>query len=76
MVSESFVVSYGKEALTHGNVVQTVKVRQGLNVSFVFNQLLCASVQKADVLWKKINHLLWTTWDKHVLDQPGGSPLH
>ena len=47
--------SYSKQALTHGNIVQTVKVGQGLCVSFVLNQLLRASVQKTDVLRKKVN---------------------
>jgi hypothetical protein len=46
---------YGAETLTHGNIIQTVEVRQGLCVSLVLDQFLCASVQKSDVLRKKVN---------------------
>ena len=35
---------------THGDVIKSVKVREGLGVCLVFNELFCTTVQKADVL--------------------------
>ena len=70
------MASRSMRTLTHGNIVQTVKVGQRLSISFVLDQLLCASVQKTDVLLKKVNYLQWATRDNHILDQLGESPLH
>jgi hypothetical protein len=33
----------------HGNIIETVKVRQGLHIGLVFDQLLGTAVQQTDV---------------------------
>jgi hypothetical protein len=35
---------------THGNVIESVKVWEGLGVSLILDELLCSTVQKTDVL--------------------------
>ena len=43
-------MSSARAARTHGNVVETVKVREGLCISFVLNEFFRTTVKEADVL--------------------------
>ena len=37
-------------AHTHGDVIKSVEIGEGLGVSLVLNELLCSTVQKTDML--------------------------
>jgi len=35
---------------THGDIIESVKIREGLGVSLVLDELLCSTVQKTNML--------------------------
>jgi len=40
----------GCGSITHGDIIESVEIREGLGVSLVFDELLCSTVQKTDML--------------------------
>ena len=35
---------------THGDIIKSVKIREGLGISLVLDELFCSTVQKSDML--------------------------